>query len=466
MFLNDPHPTNEDGSIMCYDGTQNLVTVHREFKEYCSRVKLGLILMEDERLVPFMPVFAYARRNQGDPPLPDDARTIATYEDAYSKWTVNCDQVRSLYKRVLGVNVTAYLKTTGLLVAESSRENIIAIMSAVAMKFGSWSSAKGEANYKAMTNIPDFTSTLSVIQGLATYADLLEERGTRHQRHQYEDSASRTWLVRRISKWSELTFLAGHIDFLISKDDATTYACCRDMLTAKVDTMISAETASKKVAAEAMHIAMHTSAQHSDNGDIEFQQLTASFVKTTKCFNCGGTGHFRNNCSMPYCSQCGQGWASCEAPDYHHNSRCPLYPIPVAESRKGAVSDPPVTLPYRLQQPTHPQYRFQRGRGATSVSGNVGRFNTGQHRAAYQGQSSSRGLNARGAPAVRGRGSAVYPARGVHEASLDQTQGAWVQTQVWMPHAMSNVVQYDPEDQYQQPEDESWMEGQGDDGEM
>ena len=85
-----------------------------------------------------------------------------------------------LYPCILGVNVTAYLKTTGLLVAESSRENIKAIMSAVAMKFGSWSSTKEEANYKAMTNIPDFTTMLSVTQGRA-YADLLEERGTWHQ---------------------------------------------------------------------------------------------------------------------------------------------------------------------------------------------------------------------------------------------------------------------------------------------
>ena len=94
---------------MCCYGTQNLAIFHRELKEYCSRVKLGLILMEDERLAPFIHVHASARRTQGDPPLPNDARTIATYEDAYSKWTVNCYQVRFLYKRALGVNVTSYL---------------------------------------------------------------------------------------------------------------------------------------------------------------------------------------------------------------------------------------------------------------------------------------------------------------------------------------------------------------------
>ena len=54
----------------------------------------------------------------------------------------------------------------------------------------------------------------------------------------------------------------------------------------------------------------------------------------------------------------------------------------------------------------------------------------------------------------------------MHVASVDQTQGAWVQTQVWMPHVMSNVAQYDPEDQYQQPEDQSWIDGQDEDGEM
>ena len=72
----------------------------------------------------------------------------------------------------------------------------------------------------------------------------------------------------------------------------------------------------------------------------------------------------------------------------------------------------------------------------------------------------------RGISASRGRGPSIYHSRGVHEASVDQSQGAWVQTPVWMPHAMSNVVQYEPEDQYQQPEDESWMEGQDEDEEM
>ena len=126
-YLSEQHPTNEDGSIMHYDGTQNLVKFHREFKEYCSRVKLGLVLKDDNRLIPFMPVHAYARRDHGGPPLPDDARTISTYEDAYGKWTVNCDQVRSLYKRVLGVIVESYLRTTGLFLEESTRANIVAI---------------------------------------------------------------------------------------------------------------------------------------------------------------------------------------------------------------------------------------------------------------------------------------------------------------------------------------------------
>ena len=138
----------------------------------------------------------------------------------------------------------------------------------------------------------------------------------------------------------------------------------------------------------------------------------------------------------------------------------------MSESRKRAISVPSNNLPYRQQQPMSSQYRSQGGRGVTSGSNTADRFNSGQNRTFHQGQPSSRSITVRGVPAVRGRGSFVYSSKGVHEASLDQSQGAWVQTQVWMPHAMSTVVQYDPEDQYQLPEDESWMEGQDEDVEM
>ena len=127
-------------------------------------------------------------------------------------------------------------------------------MKAVEEKFGNWTSEKGDANYKAMNAIPDFTSTLSVTQGLTMYTDLLEERATWHPRHQYDDSASRTWLIRRMSQWSELLFLKGHMDMLITKDDTVTYACCRDLLTAKLNTMVQAEIASKKVGSESLHV--------------------------------------------------------------------------------------------------------------------------------------------------------------------------------------------------------------------
>ena len=133
-------------------------------------------------------------------------------------------------------------------------------------------------------------------------------------------------------------------------------------------------------------------------------------------------------------------------------------------NRKRTVSGPSSVIQYRQQQPLHPQYRTPGGRGATPTPNNAGRVISGQNRPFHQGQPSFRGRGTSGA--VRGRGSSGYPSNAVHAASFDQSQGAWVHIQVWMPHAMSNVARYDPDDQYQQPEGQSWMDGRDEDGEM
>ena len=131
-----------------------------------------------------------------------------------------------------------------------------------------------------------------------------------------------------------------------------------------------------------------------------FHEFTTSFARTTTCCNCGGAGHYCNDCVVAYCFRCGNGWTNRQVSEYHHNSNCPWVLPSVSMNRKRTVSGPPNVVPYRQQQPVHPQYRTPGGRGATPSSNNAGRVNSGQHRPFHQGQPSFRGRGASGA--VRG----------------------------------------------------------------
>ena len=58
----DQKPTDEDGSLLYFDGIQNLVVHNRVFESYCSRVDLGIVFEEDILMIPVSPAAAYARR--------------------------------------------------------------------------------------------------------------------------------------------------------------------------------------------------------------------------------------------------------------------------------------------------------------------------------------------------------------------------------------------------------------------
>ena len=411
---------------------------------------VGILFLGDVLLIPVMPVAAYARRANGDPPLPTDDRVMSSYADAYGKWTAKCEQVLSLYQRTLGDSVRDYLKNhTDLDLNVATRDNILRIIEAITTRYGSWTTEKGEANFDAMKAIPHFTSVATANRGLKLYQDLVDERITWHARHQFDDSSSRTWLLERMSSWSVLSHLRETISGSILGDDTITYASCLLKLSQKLHDLTLQDLASKRYICTAATVALP-----------EPSELSVSFAGKSVCYNCGGVGHFCNDCTIPYCHHCGHGWVSCEVPEFHHNSLCPRSHWTPSTRRPAKRSAPSSASAgaYRQQQPLPPQYRSFRPQSLSSESQReTGRSQSGS----YYGQPTHRGRSGRSAPSARGRSAYAPPPVRAHEASLEQSQGEWVS--IWQPNA--NVVQCDSADSYHQSEEYDWLSDANEDEE-
>ena len=362
----------EDGRILKFDAGNCFAKFFRLFLGWLKSCKLGIVLQDDNIHIPIRPDAAINRMDAAnflDPPQPNDQYLIATYRKEFLIWTGMCEQVLAAFKESLSQSVQTYLRSVAEHYELATRENILRLIQLVRVRYGGYSVSKAQFNYDAMRTIPAFTSVASADNGLRMMDELVEQRiGWGNANEVFTDGQMRNFLVGKLAKWSELSYVKGSIDV----DPGLTYMECRELLgttlTRLQDELLLKTDEARLMSARASCLYAQQVDLVDDRKDIfssidQWQGSAAS--SNVLCFNCEGFGHLAYQCTAPWCYKCHAVWAAIDAPGYHLSTMCPT----VVGTNRKRPQDVESLPPWKRQQVQRTNGRVQMSSRGREVGG-------------------------------------------------------------------------------------------------
>jgi len=351
---------DERGEILTFEENENWTYFLDEFRLCMNRNEKGGVLSEEGEDEPVRPDEAFQRRIHG-PPYPNDDRVILEYIKAMRSWKPMCEVVLAALKSSLGTKVMTYLRLTVDQMGLGTRQNILHIIEVIRLKYGTWTSARGNKNYMAMLAIPTFTSETLAYSGLWTMRKLRAQRqGWNDIAQLYPDNYYRTWIISML-EWDELNYIKN----VISRDEDLSYNDCQVEILATLEILNDAKNQKLSRMKEKLdnfgamsatdNSGILDSANYFGNSASMEQRIAANVTqqlmanigsggnmghsanftqrkfqrgntgKMTKCFNCQMNGHIARECNELWCSKCQKYFKSMQDPSYHRNTDCPTW---------------------------------------------------------------------------------------------------------------------------------------------